>query len=535
MNPNKLLLAIAITGWITITAHAQSFLTNGLVAFYPFKGNANDVVGTNNGVIYGGVTLAPDRFGSNNSAYLFNGVDGYIDIGSPIGDAPVDFTETAWVDIISRATNGVFAEDVIITKRQGPSMYDGESWVDLVVESSGSDAGAGELIADASDYFAQYPGTTITPTNVWFFLGEVCTNNTYQLYVNGSLENTIAGSFPISSPEDMTLMHEGAWGTFSHGMLDDVRIYNRPLSSNEMEWLYASEAPPQAATATATLINDFVVGTTIIDGGAGYTNTPLVRIIGGGGSGAQAVAVVTNGVVLAINMIDAGAGYTNTPVVVVDPPFIPNPVLGVAPVSLLNFSNLIAGDSYQLQQFNSWYWTNLPVSFTATNSVYQSLLPPAEYRLALNPPPTQAFATPEVVNGFVVGTTVTAGGSGYVTAPVVNIVGDVGSNAIAVADISGGAVTNVSIEDPGAGYTNLVTVEIAPPPTTALYPTIFPVIQVNSSGLAPYDNYQLEYKPEIGAPWQNWSVGLLSSTNAFGSQYIVPTNSAGFFRLEYVP
>jgi hypothetical protein len=53
--------------------------------------------------------------------------------------------------------------------------------------------------------------------------------------------------------------------------------------------------------------------------------------------------------------------------------------------------------------------------------------------------------------------------------------------------------------------------------------------------LAPYDNYQLEYKPEIGAPWQNWSVGLLSSTNAFGSQYIVPTNSAGFFRLEYVP
>ena len=47
MNPNKLLLAIAITGWITITAHAQSFLTNGLVAFYPFKGNANDVVGRN--------------------------------------------------------------------------------------------------------------------------------------------------------------------------------------------------------------------------------------------------------------------------------------------------------------------------------------------------------------------------------------------------------------------------------------------------------------------------------------------------------
>jgi Concanavalin A-like lectin/glucanases superfamily len=265
MNPNKLLLAIAVIAWLTITAHAQSFLTNGLVAFYPFKGNANDVVGTNNGVIYGGVTLAPDRFGSNNSAYLFNGVDGYIDIGSPIGNAPANFTETAWVDIISRATNGIFAEDVIITKRQNP--FSGESWADLVVESSVPDAGAGEIIEDGDDFIAQCLGTTLTPTNVWFFIGEVCTNDTYQLYVNGSLENTIGGPFQSSSSEDMTLMHEGAWGTYSHGMLDDVRIYNRPLSSNEMEWLYASEGPPQTATATATLINGFVVGATITAGG----------------------------------------------------------------------------------------------------------------------------------------------------------------------------------------------------------------------------------------------------------------------------
>ena len=94
---------------------------------------------------------------------------------------------------------------------------------------------------------------------------------------------------------------------------------------------------PRGATATATVVNGFVVGATITDGGSGYTNTPAVKIIGGGGSGAQAVAVVSNGVVIAVNFLDAGSGYTSTPLVVIDPPFIPNPVLGIAPMSFLSF------------------------------------------------------------------------------------------------------------------------------------------------------------------------------------------------------
>lgn len=541
MKPIKLLLAIAALGWLTFTASAQSFITNGLVAFYPFKGNANDVVGTNNGVIYGGVTLVPDRFGSNNSAYLFNGVDGYIDIGTPVGNTPTYLTETAWVKILSRDSvtePGWQTEDVLISKRQ--TGFTGTGWADLgvIAAANGSAVGAGVVIVSADNYLNYCIGPQPTETNVWFFIGEVCSNDTYQIYINGELQNTLADTHALSSGEDMYLMHCGAWSTFCNGILDDVRIYDRPLSSNEMAQLYAIESPPQAATtatATATLVNDFVVGTTITDGGAGYTNTPTVRFIGGGGTGAEAVAVVSNGVVTAINVIEAGSDYTNAPIVVIDPPFIPNPVLGIAPVSLLTFSNLIVSDSYQLQQFDSWYWTNQSASFTANSTVYTYPAAPGAYRLALNPAPAQAFATPQVVNGFVVGATITAGGSGYVTSPGVNIVGDVGSNATAVASISGGAVTGISIMDAGIGYTNLVTVEIAPPPATALSPIILPGMQMNSSNLAPYGNYQIQFKPGFGAPWENWSGGSFNPTNAFDSQFILVTNSAGFFRLEYVP
>ena len=49
-------------------------LTNDLVAYYPFNGNAADESGfDNNGKVYG-ATLTMDRFGNQNSAFSFDGI-----------------------------------------------------------------------------------------------------------------------------------------------------------------------------------------------------------------------------------------------------------------------------------------------------------------------------------------------------------------------------------------------------------------------------------------------------------------------------
>jgi len=297
--------------------------------------------------------------------------------------------------------------------------------------------------------------------------------------------------------------------------------------------------PPRAGTGTATLDYDFVVYVSITDGGTGYTNTPLVRLIGGGGTGAGAFAVVSNGVITSITITNAGYDYTNAPVVVIDPPFISNPVLGIAAMSFLSFSNLTVGGDYQLQQFDTWYWTNQPLSFTALNTLYTQMFPGVvgggEYRLALNPVPTQSFATPVVSYGFVVSATVTSGGSGYVTSPAVSIVGGGGTNATAVSQISGGVVTRITITDAGIGYTNTPTVRIAAPPAAAVYPNVQPVMQVNSSNLAPYDNYEILFTPILGQAWENWNGGLFSPTAATNSQFIFITNDIGYLRLQYVP
>ena len=63
--------------------------TNGLVAYYPFNGNANDESGnSNHGTVYGPI-LTSDRFGATNQAYDFDGNNDYIVSNSvlPIGNS----------------------------------------------------------------------------------------------------------------------------------------------------------------------------------------------------------------------------------------------------------------------------------------------------------------------------------------------------------------------------------------------------------------------------------------------------------------
>ena len=76
---------------------------------------------------------------------------------------------------------------------------------------------------------------------------------------------------------------------------------------------------PHAATGIAIVANSSVLRANITDRGCGYTNTPDVLILGGGGIGAQATAVVSNGAVVNIIIIDGGDGYTSVPVVYVAP------------------------------------------------------------------------------------------------------------------------------------------------------------------------------------------------------------------------
>ena len=68
---SAVVLAVALN--LGFVAGAWADITSGLVAWFPFDGNANDASGNgHNGVVHG-VTLAPDRNGIANHAYFFDG------------------------------------------------------------------------------------------------------------------------------------------------------------------------------------------------------------------------------------------------------------------------------------------------------------------------------------------------------------------------------------------------------------------------------------------------------------------------------
>lgn len=148
----------------------------------------------------------------------------------------------------------------------------------------------------------------------------------YQVIVSslyGSVTSSVASLALVSAtippaisqqPQSQSVLIE------SNATLTVVATGSTPLSYQWSSSLFTS-----VAAATALVTNGFVYGATVTRSGSGYTNTPLVQIVGGGGSGASAVAVTTNGAVTAVNVTNAGSGYTGTPVIEIVPP--PPPAL----------------------------------------------------------------------------------------------------------------------------------------------------------------------------------------------------------------
>ncbi|MGD1084871.1 MAG: LamG-like jellyroll fold domain-containing protein, partial [Verrucomicrobiota bacterium] len=243
--------------------------------------------------------------------------------------------------------------------------------------------------------FYLYPGrqlAVVTPTVVadghWHQAVATLSPLGTMLYLDGNLAATNANTACSGIA--------GYWRIFpGEGLVGDVRIYSLALTSSQVQQLYTYEAvtscPPHPATATATVTDGVVVAATITDGGCGYTNTPVVLIVGGGGSNATATAVVNDGMVVGIAITDLGSGYTNTPQIVISSP------LGLE-LSLIksvkpSFNNLTLTTNYQLQVSGDLKtWTNQGSPFPATNTsmVYPQYFDVPDWNqlfFRLEPPP----------------------------------------------------------------------------------------------------------------------------------------------------
>ena len=100
---------------------------DGLVAYYPFNGNADDLSGNGNNGIVHGAALTEDRFGNANSAYHFDGIDDYIMIphSEDFKFGVYDFTISLWLQYPSQ-TGGTHDYSAVFMKVENSSFpWDG--------------------------------------------------------------------------------------------------------------------------------------------------------------------------------------------------------------------------------------------------------------------------------------------------------------------------------------------------------------------------------------------------------------------------
>ena len=205
--------------------------TLGLVAYYPFDGSANDASGNgNNGTIYGALA-GRDRNGAIDGAFRFDGIDDYIDCGNnPSIQITGPFTLCAWVFMDSRGMT-------IVSKGATPTKWPSYS---LGLEPTGATMYSGS--GTSGDTLIQVK--TSVSTGVWCHVIGVLRGDggdESEIWINGVLGAKGTLSFPANTTESLSVARWRS-GYCSEGVIDDVRIYNRALTSNEVARLYTATA-----------------------------------------------------------------------------------------------------------------------------------------------------------------------------------------------------------------------------------------------------------------------------------------------------
>ncbi len=187
--------------------------------------------GTFNGVTSSNITTGKYGYGLN-----FNGVqwgNNYINAGNP---SCLNLSSTGTLEAwIYHKIYGSANYDVFIGKDDWPSDRNGYNFMIK------SDYKLGGQIANATNenYIS---GNTVIQNYTWYHVAFVWNSTHMILYVNGKVDNTAPQTLiPKSDVYDLWIGGSPSWGaSFFNGTIDEVRVWNRALSPEEINASYNS-------------------------------------------------------------------------------------------------------------------------------------------------------------------------------------------------------------------------------------------------------------------------------------------------------
>jgi hypothetical protein len=216
-------------------------LQNGLVGYWPFCGNANDESGNGNNGTVNGATLTTDRFGNTDNAYEFDGNDDKISIPHNNDFNFDSFSVSVW----ALQDNQSFYIPGIVSKCQTNNLG---WWISTNANVLDSLSWSGGI--SSGNYF----GVKYNPMLAyqWLHIVGTFSNNDQKLYVNGVLVGTDDNAGPIANTlEEIAIGFKNGdnyWG----GKIDEVGIWSRTLTYEEILELYSNGSNSYAWTTGDT-------------------------------------------------------------------------------------------------------------------------------------------------------------------------------------------------------------------------------------------------------------------------------------------
>jgi len=212
--------------------------TEKYISYWQFEGDANDVTGNNNGILKNGASIVVDP--KKGKVLSLDGVNDYVKIPDNNSlDINGDLTISAWIKFPE--TPGL---DTLIAKNYVWGEYD----IEFRSNKLRLYHGTGPQLYNTEAYYTDWE------INKWFHIAVIRDDTSKKInwYVDGTKVGTSSyANSAIVSDFPVTIGIRGTdTGRAFMGLIDDMMIYNRPLSTSEIKDIYDSQKPSVVAECT---------------------------------------------------------------------------------------------------------------------------------------------------------------------------------------------------------------------------------------------------------------------------------------------
>jgi len=235
---------------------ALSSTISDSIVYLSFNGSATDESVYKHDITKNGAQLTNDKYNIPDQAFLFDGKDDYITIkqGSDLN------TKTFSILLSFKAISFQSPYSYLMTKGSSAQWKD-YKFLFLIHESGR----IGFSIGNGTSYVSKYTEKQLLP-NYWYNTALVMDeNNVASLYVNGKLElEESLDITPKINSSDITIGISNVMSFPFNGIIDEIYIFNRPLSKQEI----IEFNPPLNTISGKVVTNSEILGYTASVGGA---------------------------------------------------------------------------------------------------------------------------------------------------------------------------------------------------------------------------------------------------------------------------